>query len=67
MARNHLSTTPFGTKLTSVEVADLLRIHPTTVYKMAKRGELPAFKIAGDWRFDRVQIERWLRSRMRGI
>ena len=66
MARYHLSTIRFSANLTTVEVADLLRIHPTTVYKMAKRGELPAFKIAGDWRFDRVQIERWVRSHIRG-
>ena len=56
----------FGAKLTTAEVAKHLRVHPTTVYKMAKRGELPAFKIAGDWQFDRAQIERWVRSRMRG-
>jgi len=33
---------------------------------MAKRGELPGFKIGYTWRFDRAQIEEWLRSRMHG-
>jgi len=49
--------------LTALELASYLRIHPTTVYKLAKRGELPAFKVGGDWRFNRVSIEKWLESR----
>ena len=49
--------------LTALELAKYLRIHPTTVYKLAKRGELPAFKIGGDWRFNRASIEKWLESR----
>jgi len=56
----------FGVRLTTVEVADLLKIHRTTVYQMAKRAELPAFKVGHDWWFDRAQIEQWMRSRMRG-
>jgi excisionase family DNA binding protein len=55
-----------GAKLTAVEVARLLKIHLTTVYRMAKRSELPGFKIASDWRFDPAQIEGWIRSRMKG-
>jgi excisionase family DNA binding protein len=49
--------------LTALELASYLRIHPTTVYKLAKRGELPAFKVAGDWRFKRSSIEKWLEAR----
>jgi excisionase family DNA binding protein len=49
--------------LTALELASYLRIHPTTVYKLAKRGELPAFKVGGDWRFKRSSIEKWLESR----
>jgi excisionase family DNA binding protein len=48
-----------------MEVAKHLRVHPSTVYKMAKRGELPGFKIGSDWRFDRAQIDEWIRSRIR--
>jgi hypothetical protein len=29
---------------------------------MAKCLELPAFKIAGEWRFDRVEFERWMKT-----
>jgi len=49
--------------LTALELAGYLRIHPTTVYKLAKRGQLPAFKVGGDWRFNRTSIEKWLESR----
>ena len=61
-----LEAGPPGAKLVAVEVAKHLKVHPTTVYKMAKRGELPGFKIGSDWRFDRAQIEEWMRSRMQG-
>ncbi|MBV8134095.1 MAG: helix-turn-helix domain-containing protein [Deltaproteobacteria bacterium] len=53
---------PFGAKLLAVEVAKHLKVHPSTVHKMAKRGELPGFKIGTEWRFDRGQIEEWIRS-----
>ena len=49
--------------LTVEEVADLLKVHRTTVYRMLKTGELPAFKIGSDWRFYRVRMEEWLKSR----
>jgi excisionase family DNA binding protein len=59
-----LETGPSGAKLTAGEVAKLLKVHLTTVYKMAKRSELPGFKIASDWRFDPAQIQGWIRSRI---
>jgi excisionase family DNA binding protein len=50
-------------KLMAEEVAKLLKVHPSMVYRMAKRGELPSFKIGSAWRFDRAQIREWIRSR----
>jgi len=61
-----LESGPFEVKLVAVEVAKHLKVHPSTVYKMAKRGELPGFKIGSDWRFDRAQIDEWIRSRIHG-
>ena len=49
--------------LTVLEVAKLLKVHHDTIYRMLKRGELPAFKVRSDWRFSLVQIEEWMRSR----
>jgi excisionase family DNA binding protein len=61
-----LEPRPLGAKLTAIEVAQHLKVHPSMVCRMAKRGELPGFKIGYTWRFDRAQIEEWLRSRMHG-
>jgi len=41
------------------EVAEYLNVHPDTVRRYVKRGELPAFKIGTDWRFNKESIDRW--------
>lgn len=46
--------------LTVREVADLLSVDCKTVYRLAHRGELPGFKVAGSWRFMRNDIESWI-------
>lgn len=46
--------------LTLPEVAQLLKVAEKTVYTMAQRGEIPAFKVRGQWRFKRVDIDRWI-------
>ena len=45
--------------LTVEEVADYLHVHPSTIYRLLKRKELPAFKVGSDWRFNVEQIDRW--------
>jgi excisionase family DNA binding protein len=42
--------------LTASEVAELLQIHPRTVYKLVKEGSLPGRKFGGGWRFSRSEI-----------
>ena len=49
--------------LTAGEVASYLRVSLSTIYRLLKSGDLPAFKIGSDWRFNRVHIEEWLKSR----
>jgi excisionase family DNA binding protein len=46
--------------LTVKEVCDLLRVHPTTVYKLIRQGEIPSFRVGSDWRFRRDVIEGWM-------
>jgi excisionase family DNA binding protein len=46
--------------LTLPEVAQLLKVAEKTVYTMAQLGELPAFKVRGQWRFKRVDIDQWI-------
>jgi excisionase family DNA binding protein len=45
--------------LTLTEVAEYLRVHPSTVYRLLKRGQLPAFKMGSDWRFNLTSIDHW--------
>ena len=42
------------------EVAALLKVGEKTVYSMAQSGELPAFKVRGQWRFGRKDIDAWM-------
>jgi excisionase family DNA binding protein len=46
--------------LTLQDVADLLKVHPKTVYTMAQRGEIPCFKVRGQWRFQRTDLAEWI-------
>ena len=48
-----------STIMTLDEVASYLRVHPSTVYRMAKTHSIPAFKIGSDWRFNRESIDGW--------
>jgi len=49
--------------MTIPEVAAYLRVGETTIYRLARRGDLPAAKIGGQWRFSRRVIERFLAKR----
>ena len=42
--------------LTIREVARFLRIKDRTVYALASKGEIPAFKVGRQWRFHRLRI-----------
>jgi excisionase family DNA binding protein len=46
--------------LTLKEVAQLLKVAEKTVYTMSQKKELPAFKVRGQWRFRREDINRWI-------
>ena len=46
--------------LTLPEVAVLLKVAEKTVYTMAQKAQLPAFKVRGQWRFKRDDIDRWI-------
>jgi excisionase family DNA binding protein len=46
--------------LTLPEVAVLLKVAEKTVYTMAQRAEIPAFKVRGQWRFKREDLDQWI-------
>jgi excisionase family DNA binding protein len=49
--------------LTVREVADYLRVHPSTVYKLLRTRQVPAFRIGSDWRFNKEKIDQWMADR----
>src|SRR4051812_2292251 len=48
--------------LTPEDVADLLHIDRETVYRMARRHEIPAFKVGTKWRFRRAGLRVWMQA-----
>ncbi|MGH3262996.1 MAG: helix-turn-helix domain-containing protein [Trebonia sp.] len=46
--------------MTAREVAELLKIPVSTVYQLARRGELPASRLGRTWRFLRPRLEELL-------
>ncbi|MBJ3764388.1 helix-turn-helix domain-containing protein [Maribius pontilimi] len=46
--------------LTLPEVAVLLKVAEKTVYTMAQSGQIPAFKVRGQWRFKHDDIDAWI-------
>jgi excisionase family DNA binding protein len=51
---------PVEHPMTPEEVAALLQIDRETVYRMARRGQLPAFKVSSRWRFLPSHLQRWM-------
>ena len=48
--------------LTLPEAAALLRIGERTAYALARKGELPAIKVGGQWRVHRPTLQAWSRT-----
>ena len=48
--------------LTLKEITSLLRIAERTTYMMVQRGDLPGFKVGGQWRFKRADIDDWMEA-----
>lgn len=53
--------------LTLAEFAQLLKVSEKTVYTMAQKSQLPAFKVRGQWRFKRVDIDRWIEQQKKAF
>jgi len=45
--------------LTVRELSNYLRVHPSTIYRLLKKGQLPGFKVGSDWRFNIEAIDGW--------
>jgi excisionase family DNA binding protein len=49
--------------LTIREVADLLKLHPKTVNKLANSGKVPGYRIGRQWRFRKSEVLKALEKR----
>jgi len=50
------------------EVARYLSLHELTVRRLAREGEIPAFKIGRQWRVKKALLDRWIeREAMRNV
>jgi len=49
--------------MTVAEIAEYLKFRRITIYRWARKGKIPAFKIGTDWRFDRDAIEKMMIDR----
>lgn len=56
----------FDKWLTIEELATYLKLSRTKLYGMAQRGEIPAAKIGTQWRFDREEIDQWMKAHATG-
>ncbi len=53
--------------MTTRELQDFLRVDRTTIYHLLKGGQLPGFKVGGQWRFSQRDVEAWLREQGFGV
>ena len=49
--------------MTTDEVAEYLGLHPLTVRRLARDGEIPAFKVGRQWRIKRDILDKWIADR----
>ena len=53
--------------LTIKEVAGYLKVNERTLYRLANKGDIPAFKVGNAWRFERSKIAHWMEEQSKQI
>lgn len=48
--------------LTVKQIAEYLQVSEEKIYKLCQRRKMPASKLGGQWRFDKNEIDQWLRK-----
>jgi excisionase family DNA binding protein len=52
--------------MSDVEAAKFLGgLHPKSVQRMARRGQLPAYRVGRYWRYRTSELDQWLRVQSR--
>jgi excisionase family DNA binding protein len=49
--------------LTVKQVAEFLQMDERTIYKLAKQGGIPSFRVSNQWRFLKKDIESWVEQK----
>lgn len=49
------------------ELADYLRLKKQTIYNWLHQGKISGIKVGGVWRFDRREVDNWLKSKRREL
>ncbi|HBP6850585.1 TPA: helix-turn-helix domain-containing protein [Legionella pneumophila] len=48
--------------MTIKEVADFLKVNERTIYRLATKGEIPAFKVGTSWRIETKELNIWIEN-----
>jgi len=46
--------------MTVKQIAEYLQMDEHTIYKLSRSGQIPSIKIAGQWRFKKDVIDKWI-------
>ena len=46
----------------STQIEIDVQLHPYTVRRLAREKKIPAFRVGGQWRFRRDDIDKWSRA-----
>jgi len=60
MTRHYQEDVQVEDLLTTRQLQELLKVDRTTIYRIVKRGDLPAVRVGNQWRFPRKDVEAWL-------
>jgi excisionase family DNA binding protein len=60
--RQPMMTKPISKVLTLSEVSEYLNVSPVTIYRLLRRRQIPAFRLAGNWRFNIEDLALWMES-----
>jgi excisionase family DNA binding protein len=47
------------------ELADYLKLKRQTIYNWLSQGRISGIKVGGVWRFERREVDNWLKSKRR--
>ncbi len=49
--------------LTPEEVAQKLKLHPSTIMRLLRTGQIPGYKVVGSWRINPTELDAWMEQR----